>query len=90
MTSLVKSRLIKFLLSLIIVLIAVLIIIFNLRDNIIYFYGPTELLKNPDKQGQIMRLGGLVSVDSVLLTVITKLKLNMRVFCQIYLLRIRE
>ena len=65
MTSLVKSRLIKFLLSLIIVLIAVLIIIFNLRDNIIYFNGPTELLKNSDKQGQIMRLGGLVSVDSV-------------------------
>ena len=65
MTNLVKSRLIKFLLSLIIVSIAVLIIIFNLRDNIIYFYGPTELLKNSDKQGQIMRLGGLVSVDSV-------------------------
>ena len=64
MSSLVKSRLIKFLLSLIIVSIAVLIIIFNLRDNIIYFYGPTELLKNSDKQGQIMRLGGLVSVDS--------------------------
>ena len=65
MSSLVKSRLIKFLLSLIIVSISVLIIIFNLRDNIIYFYGPTELLKNSDKQGQIMRLGGLVSVDSV-------------------------
>ena len=65
MSSLVKSRLIKFLLSLIIVSIAVLIITFNLRDNIIYFYGPTELLKNSDKQGQIMRLGGLVSVDSV-------------------------
>ena len=64
MSNLVKSRLIKFLLSLIIVSIAVLIIIFNLRDNIIYFYGPTELLKNSDKQGQIMRLGGLVSVDS--------------------------
>ena len=64
LSSLVKSRLIKFLLSLIIVSIAVLIIIFNLRDNIIYFYGPTELLKNSDKQGQIMRLGGLVSVDS--------------------------
>ena len=64
MNSSVKSRLIKFLLSLIIVLIAILIIIFNLRDNIIYFYSPSDLVENSDRRGQIMRLGGLVSIDS--------------------------
>ena len=64
MNSSVKSRLIKFLLSLIIVLISILIIIFNLRDNIIYFYSPSDLVENSDRRGQIMRLGGLVSIDS--------------------------
>ena len=43
MTKTVKNRLIKILLSLLILIIAVLIIILNLRDNIVYFYTPTEL-----------------------------------------------
>ena len=43
MTKTVKNRLIKILLSLLILIVAVLIIILNLRDNIVYFYTPTEL-----------------------------------------------
>ena len=45
MTKTVKNRLIKILFSLLILIVAVLIIILNLRDNIVYFYSPTELSK---------------------------------------------
>ena len=60
MTKTVKNRLIKILLSLLILIIAVLIIILNLRDNIVYFYTPTELSKmeiNEKKNNESWRLG---------------------------------
>ena len=46
MTDTVKKRLIKFLVSLIIFGIAILIIVYNLRDNIVYFYSPSEIIEN--------------------------------------------
>ena len=65
MTKKVKNRLIKILLSLLILIIAVLIITLNLRDNIVYFYSPTELLKMQTSETKIMRVGGLVKKDSI-------------------------
>ena len=65
MTKKVKNRLIKILLSLLILIIAVLIITLNLRDNIVYFYSPTELLKMQTNETKIMRVGGLVKKDSI-------------------------
>jgi len=56
--------LIIILLSALVLIIATLLITMNLRDNIIYFYSPTELqLTNIDKKN-IIRVGGLVKEDS--------------------------
>ena len=65
MTKTVKNRLIKILLSLLILIVAVLIIILNLRDNIVYFYTPTELSQMEISEKKIMRVGGLVKKDSI-------------------------
>ena len=65
MTRTVKNRLIKILLSLLILIVAVFIIIFNLRDNIVYFYTPTELERIDISEKKIMRVGGLVKKDSI-------------------------
>ena len=65
MTKTVKNRLIKILLSLLILIIAVLIIILNLRDNIVYFYTPTELSKMEINEKKIMRVGCLVKKNSM-------------------------
>ena len=65
MTKKVKNRIIKILLSLLILIIAVLIITLNLRDNIVYFYSPTELLKMQTNETKIIRVGGLVKKDSI-------------------------
>ena len=64
-TKTVKKRLTKFLLSLIIVSIAVLLIVYNLRDNIVYFYTPSEINQSDRKSGRQLRLGGLVKDGSV-------------------------
>ena len=56
MTKTVKNRLIKILLSLLILIVAVLIIILNLRDNIVYFYTPTELSQMEINKKKIMRV----------------------------------
>ena len=65
MTSPVKKRLIKFLLSLIVLSISILIIVYNLRDNIVYFYSPSELQDLNTSDVRILRLGGLVSNGSI-------------------------
>ena len=65
MTSPVKKRLIKFLLSLIVLAISILIIVYNLRDNIVYFYSPSELQDLDTSDVRILRLGGLVSTGSI-------------------------
>ena len=65
MTDTVKKRLVKFLVSLIIFGIAILIIVYNLRDNIVYFYSPSEIIENNQTGSQIVRLGGLVESESV-------------------------
>ena len=65
MTSPVKKRLIKLLLSLIVLSISILIIVYNLRDNIVYFYSPSELQDLNTSDVRILRLGGLVSNGSI-------------------------
>ena len=65
MTGPVKKRLIKFLLSLIVLAISILIIVYNLRDNIVYFYSPSELQDLNTSDVRVLRLGGLVSDGSI-------------------------
>ncbi len=36
------------------------LVLFALRDNIVFFYGPSELAQKPPRVGQRLRIGGLV------------------------------
>ena len=59
------QRLILILLTLIILGAAILLIMFNTKQNIVFFYTPTELLENdiaPDKK---LRIGGYVKKSSI-------------------------
>ena len=45
--------------------IAVLLVLGALRDNIVFFYTPSELTSDKKRAGQMLRLGGLVKDGSV-------------------------
>ena len=64
MSKKVKKRLITILLSVLVLLIATLLITINLRDNIIYFYSPSELQETSINKRNIIRVGGLVKEGS--------------------------
>ena len=64
MSKKVKKRLIIILLSVLVLLIATLLITINLRDNIIYFYSPSELQETSINKRNIIRVGGLVKDGS--------------------------
>lgn len=40
------------------------LILFALRDNIVFFYGPSELAQKPPQPGARLRIGGLVKQGS--------------------------
>ena len=64
MSKKVKKRLITILLSVLVLLIATLLITINLRDNIIYFYSPSELQETTINKRNIIRVSGLVKDGS--------------------------
>ena len=64
MSKKVKKRLIIILLSVLVLFIATLLITRNLRDNIIYFYSPSELQETTSDERNIIRVGGLVKEGS--------------------------
>ena len=35
------------------------------RDSLVYFYTPTELLKINNVEGKLIRIGGLVEIDTL-------------------------
>ncbi len=41
------------------------LVLYALRDNIVFFYGPSELAQKPPKIGQRLRIGGLVKQGSL-------------------------
>ena len=45
--------------------IAVMLVLGALRENIVFFYTPTDIAKSGTKSGQPLRLGGLVKEGSV-------------------------
>ena len=51
--------------SLILLFSAVLLILFNSKNNIIFFYTPTELLDKNHSLNQIVRIGGFVEKGSL-------------------------
>ena len=62
--SLRLQRLLLILLTLAIILSAVLLILYNTRENISYFYTPSEINKSDIIIDKIIRIGGFVENDS--------------------------
>ena len=62
----VKQRIIKLLVGASIITVSILVIIMNLRENLIYFYSPSDLLTINLTNNQEIRVGGLVKDSSLL------------------------
>tara|TARA_Y100001970_G_scaffold263965_1_gene349997 strand:+ start:534 stop:971 length:438 start_codon:yes stop_codon:yes gene_type:complete len=62
--SLRYQRLLLILLTITLILFAVLLILYNARDNISYFYTPSELKDLNIKMNKQIRIGGLVEKNS--------------------------
>ena len=58
------QRLLLIILTLVIILSAVLLILYNTRENVSYFYTPSEINKSDIKINKLMRIGGFVENDS--------------------------
>ena len=58
------QRLLLILLTLVIILSAVLLILFNAKQNVSYFYTPSEISKSDIIIDKIIRIGGFVENDS--------------------------
>ena len=58
------QRLLLILLTLVIILSAVLLILYNTRQNISYFYTPSEIDKSDIIINKLIRIGGFVEIDS--------------------------
>ena len=58
------QRLLLILLTLAIILSAVLLILYNTRENVSYFYTPSEIDKSDIVLNKIIRIGGFVENDS--------------------------
>ena len=58
------QRLILILLTLIMLGAALLLILFNTKQNIVFFYTPTELLENDITTDKKLRIGGYVKKSS--------------------------
>ena len=58
------QRLLLILLTLVIMLSAVLLILFNTKENVSYFYTPSEINKSDIIMNKIIRIGGFVENDS--------------------------
>ena len=59
------KRLITLCISLIIFIAGCIIIFYNLRGNLVFFYSPSELLEKNDTDSQKVRLGGIVKKESI-------------------------
>ena len=58
------QRLLLIILTLVIILSAVLLILYNARENVSYFYTPSEIDKSEITINKIIRIGGFVENDS--------------------------
>ena len=58
------QRLLLILLTLVIILCAVLLILYNTRENISYFYTPSELFESNIDKNKKVRIGGFVEINT--------------------------
>ena len=59
------QRLLIIIISLIMILTAVLLILYNARENISYFYTPSELMLSKTEKNTQVRIGGFVEKNSL-------------------------
>ena len=59
------QRLLLILLSLVFLTVAILLILFNSKKNLIFFYTPSELLNSDLKINDTVRIGGFVKKGSI-------------------------
>ena len=71
------QRLLFILLTLVIILSAVLLILYNTRENVSYFYTPSEINKSDIVINKIIRIGGFVENNSF--NKVTSSKFNFRI-----------
>jgi cytochrome c-type biogenesis protein CcmE len=81
-----KQQRIKFIVAAALIsLSALTFIIFNFKDNIVFFYSPSELANAKIKNQQIIRVGGLVKEGSIVINgnnlefVITDFKADLKI-----------
>ena len=58
------QRLILILITLVVLSTAVILILFNTKQNIVFFYTPTELIENNVALDKKVRIGGYVKISS--------------------------
>ncbi len=58
------QRLVLILITLVVLSTAVILILFNTKQNIVFFYTPTELIENDVTLGKKVRIGGYVKNSS--------------------------
>ena len=58
------QRLLLILLTVVMILSAVLLILYNARENVSYFYTPSEIIKSDIVINKIIRIGGFIENDS--------------------------
>ena len=59
------QRLLLILLSLIFLTAAILLVLFNSKKNLIFFYTPSELLNSDSQINDTVRIGGFVKKGSI-------------------------
>jgi CcmE len=62
-----KRRLVLISAALAVLGVAVGLVLVALRDNIVFFYGPSELAQKAPRAGQRLRIGGLVKQEAIAL-----------------------
>ena len=58
------QRLVLILITLVVLTTAVMLILFNTKQNIVFFYTPTELIENNVALDKKVRIGGYVKISS--------------------------
>ena len=59
------QRLLVIIISLVLITGAAILILFNYKSNIVFFYSPTELKESNLNAGQQVRIGGVVKKNSI-------------------------
>ena len=60
------QKLIFIVISVIFLMISLIVILFNIEDNIVFFFTPSEIIENKILNDENIRIGGLVKINSII------------------------